>query len=691
MNLLDTVIGLTFLIILSNVLSHFIKRVPVSLIQIGLGLLAAEFFHVEIALHTEWFLLLFVAPLIYSDAWRFPKKELWELRGPIFGNAILLVFITTILGGYLITWMIPEVPLVVGFAIAAILSPTDPVAVQSIAKQTALPKRILHVVSGESLINDASGLVGFNVAVLAATVGTFSLADAVGEFFYSSIMGAIIGLVVGYLINRLTDLLVNRGNKDVVFQVAIQLASPFLIFMIAEIFAASGVIAVVTGAIISNLRSQNDLNYADELSVVGWNTWSVFAYFLNGFLFLILGIELPVAIQFHSSGNQIGLPMMLLFAFGTWLILSAIRFVWLYINQWFLQYRHNDGSKVSLRVTLISTLSGVRGAITMAGVMSVPLLTDAGMPFPQRQLMLFIAAVVVIISLLVAIIVLPMIAGHDVSLNQNIKNDQNKSEPGVARHMSQARAQIYALQSGIREIEKQQYDANQAIAYELITRYQAQIRRIQLENLHSDRLSAMLKAEFDLRDLTLIAERRRLQKLFIDGKIVSLVYISESRRLDQIEDNLQDLVAKRQNWSRASLRRLIRYVFRSIRIWLSDEDSRQLREEYQLARRETAQAVIDELNDFLENRGHNISRFEQQAAYSILVTYQLRLAGATNSDDDADFDSTTVQMELEVLGLSAQRIAVQNLYDAHFIDYQTGLKLRQTINFAEAALLTEEE
>ena len=276
-------------------------------------------------------------------------------------------------------------------------------------------------------------------------------------------------------------------------------------------------------------------------------------------------------------------------------------------------------------------------------------------------------------------------------LNQNIKNDQNKSEPGVARHMSQPRAQIYALQSGIREIEKQQYDANQAIAYELITRYQAQIRRIQLENLHSDRLSAMLKAEFDLRDLTLIAERRRLQKLFIDGKIVSLVYISESRRLDQIEDNLQDLVAKRQNWSRASLRRLVRYVFRSIRIWLSDEDSRQLREEYQLARRETAQAVIDELNDFLENRGHNISRFEQQAAYSILVTYQLRLAGATNSDDDADFDSATVQMELEVLGLSAQRIAVQNLYDAHFIDYQTGLKLRQTINFAEAALLTEEE
>src|SRR5699024_4504912 len=111
MDLLQTVVGLTFLVVLGNVLGYFLKKVPVSLIQIGLGLLVAIFLDVEIKLDTEWFLLLFIAPLLYSDAWRFPKKELWELRGPIFGNAILLVFITTIVGGFLIYWMVPQLPL----------------------------------------------------------------------------------------------------------------------------------------------------------------------------------------------------------------------------------------------------------------------------------------------------------------------------------------------------------------------------------------------------------------------------------------------------------------------------------------------------------------------------------------------------------------------------------------------------
>lgn len=120
MELLQTIVGLTSLVVIGNILSHFLKRVPVSLIQISLGLLAALFLNVHIELDTEWFLLLFIAPLLYSDAWRFPKRELWELRGAIFGNAILLVFLTTILGGFIIYGLVPELPLPVAFAIAAI-------------------------------------------------------------------------------------------------------------------------------------------------------------------------------------------------------------------------------------------------------------------------------------------------------------------------------------------------------------------------------------------------------------------------------------------------------------------------------------------------------------------------------------------------------------------------------------------
>ncbi len=157
MPIVEAVILLVVLVLASNIISHYLTFIPVSLIQIGLGLVMALFWQIEIPLDTDWFLLLFIAPLLFNDGRRFPKRELWKLRGPIFANAIFLVFLTTLLGGFLIYLMVPKMPLTVGFAVAAILSPTDPVAVQSIAKRVHLPENILHLVSGESLINDASG------------------------------------------------------------------------------------------------------------------------------------------------------------------------------------------------------------------------------------------------------------------------------------------------------------------------------------------------------------------------------------------------------------------------------------------------------------------------------------------------------------------------------------------------------
>ena len=407
MDLLQTVVGLTFLVVLGNVLGYFLKKVPVSLIQIGLGLLVAIFLDVEIKLDTEWFLLLFIAPLLYSDAWRFPKKELWELRGPIFGNAILLVFITTIVGGFLIYWMVPQLPLPVALAIAAILSPTDPVAVSAIASEAKLPPSIMHLVAGESLINDASGLVGFKFAVAAATAGTFSLWQATGEFFYVSIMGALVGALMGFLINGIGDWLSSHAINDVSLRVVIQLFTPFLVYITAEEINASGVIAVVVAAIILNIHTKHDVDYTGELHVVGINTWNVFGYLLNGYIFVILGIEFPLATHI---GKVIPLPMAILYSVITWFIIFGIRVIWTYVTQW-VRLKNHKHETASWRVAITSGLTGVRGAVTMAGVLSVPLVTDSGEPFPQRALMLFIAAITIILSLVAAIVLLPIVGG----------------------------------------------------------------------------------------------------------------------------------------------------------------------------------------------------------------------------------------------------------------------------------------
>lgn len=684
MDLLQTVVGLTFLVVLGNVLGYFLKKVPVSLIQIGLGLLVAIFLDVEIKLDTEWFLLLFIAPLLYSDAWRFPKKELWELRGPIFGNAILLVFITTIVGGFLIYWMVPQLPLPVALAIAAILSPTDPVAVSAIASEAKLPPSIMHLVAGESLINDASGLVGFKFAVAAATAGTFSLWQATGEFFYVSIMGALVGALMGFLINGIGDWLSSHAINDVSLRVVIQLFTPFLVYITAEEINASGVIAVVVAAIILNIHTKHDVDYTGELHVIGINTWNVFAYLLNGYIFVILGIEFPLATHI---GQVISLPMAILYSVITWFIIFGIRVIWTYVTQW-VRLKNHKHETASWRVAITSGFTGVRGAVTMAGVLSVPLVTDSGEPFPQRALMLFIAAITIILSLVAAIVLLPIVGG---TKKTQVPPGTKKAKAKVAQHMSEPRARVYVLQSAVREIEARRRESNQIVIYEIIRRYQIEIRQLQLQFMKTDKLSPILDAEMALRQIGLEAERSAIQGLLVNERITPLVFASEGRRIDRSESELDDLVTHdraKRTWRQ--IRRFLLSFGRMIRVWLSDTSSDALLTEYELARHEAAKEAIAAISKYISTDEAQDSHLDQTAAYNLIIMYRSRLERERHGGNGVQSEED-LKLELELVGLNAQRDAVQHLTEAHFISNTTSRNIRQNINFTEAGKLTNLE
>lgn len=684
MALLQTVVGLTFLVVLGNVLGYFLKKVPVSLIQIGLGLLVAIFLDVEIKLDTEWFLLLFIAPLLYSDAWRFPKKELWELRGPIFGNAILLVFITTIVGGFLIYWMVPQLPLPVALAIAAILSPTDPVAVSAIASEAKLPPSIMHLVAGESLINDASGLVGFKFAVAAATAGTFSLWQATGEFFYVSIMGALVGALMGFLINGIGDWLSSHAINDVSLRVVIQLFTPFLVYITAEEINTSGVIAVVVAAIILNIHTKHDVDYTGELHVVGINTWNVFGYLLNGYIFVILGIEFPLATHI---GKVIPLPMAILYSVITWFIIFGIRVIWTYVTQW-VRLKNHKHETASWRVAITSGLTGVRGAVTMAGVLSVPLVTDSGEPFPQRALMLFIAAITIILSLVAAIVLLPIVGG---TKKTQVPPGTKKAKAKVAQHMSEPRARVYVLQSAVREIEARRRESNQIVIYEIIRRYQIEIRQLQLQFMKTDKLSPILDAEMALRQIGLEAERSAIQGLLVDERITPLVFASEGRRIDRSESELDDLVTHdraKRTWRQ--IRRFLLSFGRMIRVWLSDTSSDALLTEYELARHEAAKEAIAAISKYISTDEAQDSHLDQTAAYNLIIMYRSRIERERHGGNGVQSEED-LKLELELVGLNAQRDAVQHLTEAHFISNTTSRNIRQNINFTEAGKLTNLE
>ena len=306
MHILEAVILLMTLVVFSNVVDHFVPAVPVSLIQVVLGLAAALIMRVTIPLETDWFLLLFIAPLLFNDGRRFPKRELWKLRGPILTNAIVLVFLTTILGGLLFHLIIPTMPFSVSFALAAILSPTDPVAVQSISKRAKLPEGILHIVSGESLINDASGLIAFKYAIAATVTGVFSVKAAAIDFVYISIMGFISGLAIMGLILLIENWLYRQGINDVIFSTVLQVTTPFVVYLVTEEFLhASGVIAVVTAGIIFHFYGTSPDRSQPELKLVSEKTWDIIIYTLNGIVFLILGIELPLATTNVIQNNKI--------------------------------------------------------------------------------------------------------------------------------------------------------------------------------------------------------------------------------------------------------------------------------------------------------------------------------------------------------------------------------------------------
>ncbi|HWW71800.1 MAG TPA: cation:proton antiporter, partial [Duganella sp.] len=186
--------------LLAVVASAYIKRllppaIPLPLVQIALGALVAAKSSHGVDLEPELFFLAFLPPLLFLDGWRIPKSGLLRDKGTILELALGLVIFTVVGAGFLIHWLIPAMPLPVAFALAAIISPTDPIAVSSIASNTPIPKRLMHILEGESLLNDASGLVCFRFAVAAAMTGSFSVGSAALTFVWLVVAG--IGAGVG--------------------------------------------------------------------------------------------------------------------------------------------------------------------------------------------------------------------------------------------------------------------------------------------------------------------------------------------------------------------------------------------------------------------------------------------------------------------------------------------------------------
>lgn len=702
MHILEAVILLMTLVVFSNVVDHFVPAVPVSLIQVVLGLGAALMMRVTIPLETDWFLLLFIAPLLFNDGRRFPKQELWKLRGPILANAIVLVFLTTILGGMLFHLIIPTMPFSVSFALAAILSPTDPVAVQSISKRAKLPEGILHIVSGESLINDASGLIAFKYAIAATVTGVFSIKTAAIDFVYISIMGFVSGLVIMGLILMIENWLYRQGINDVIFSTVLQVTTPFVVYLVTEEFLhASGVIAVVAAGIIFHFYGTAPDRSQPELKLVSEKTWDIIIYTLNGIVFLILGIELPLATTNVIQNNKINTFAALGISFLAWLILLTIRVVWIYAYQAVSSIRSRKIKSIqtkqmpTFKAALLAGLSGVRGAVTMAGVLSIPMTIDNGSPFPSRSLALFVAAGVIIISLVVATVTLPLISEDKAPLltRANSTDDPDEIDTGSAdsdaEYISEDEARVYIMKLAVQRIEEERRPNNQKEAFDLILDYQFLIRRLELKLQDKKEMDSIIADELALRRVALRGERAAVQKLFDDQKISKQAFLIASAKLQRLENRMIRSVGRKVKLGHGTARNFIKLRNR-VSLWLirrkTNED---ISDELALIQREQAKAAISALSDYFARDDIDNQRFDSQSVYHLIVHYRNQIELAKDHSKKQINDQAMNYQSLRIKALAAEREGVQVLLEQGNIDWSMAAHLRQYINYSETVLIMD--
>ncbi|BBI32718.1 Na+/H+ antiporter [Cohnella abietis] len=649
------------LIGVSNVINRFVPFIPVPLIQIALGVALALIPSVEhVELNPELFLVLFIAPLLFNDGRRTPRNELWKLRAPILLMALGLVLATIIVVGPFIHWLIPDIPLAAAFALAAILSPTDAVAVGSIAGRIRLPHNIMRLLEGEALMNDASGLVAFKFAIAAAVTGVFSVGEATLSFILIAVGGLLAGAILALLLIRMRVSLQRLGMEDVTIHMLILIMTPFLIYMISEEIGVSGILAVVAGGIVHAIERDRVQSASAELRIVSENTWTVILFILNGLVFIILGLEVPDVVsvivqdQAYKNGMVFGYILLITAA------LLALRFIWVYL----LSSVRKPGK---LHESILTALSGVRGAITLAGAFSIPLVISNGTPFPQRDLIIFLSAGVILLTLVLASALLPLIYKSP------------KVEAGIGEEISENIMQIRLLKAGLKTVRDNMTDENRGAALSIISDYQQQLQWISRKDQGC--LADMQRKTVEIRLQALQSEGQTVRRWLEEGRITEEVAQASQFALKQTEV----ILTHRFKFLAASILWTIRHFFhkkkhKEINKWTKSE------------LKPYKELKIQSINDAVETIKRNIDDTNRGSSLMVMAHYQdfKEMIQAESYNPTMDEELQDQKKELQVKAFQSERNVIQVLYERGDIDRSMTSKLRLFLNYREANVFESE-
>ena len=381
MGLIEATLALLLAVAAVAAISKWINApLPVLLVAGGVALSFLPGLR-SLRIEPDIFFLLFIPPLLFSDAWLIPKRDLLKVMRPVLLLAFGLVFLTVLVVGYLMHWLLPDLPLAAAFALGAVISPTDAVAVRAITSRLAIPSRVSTIIDGESLINDASGLIAFKFAIAAAMTGAFSWSGAVLEFFVSSGGGFLLGLAIAWVIGQARVGLRRFCVDDPTIQTVISLLTPYAAYLAAEALGIGSILAVVGAGLYAGAQDMRHLDAPTRAH--SWEVWRMVLFAFNGVVFVLLGVQLRSIIGALSRASALELV-------GYALALSAavmvLRILWVFPAAYvplLLSKRIREREGVhSPRAVFLTGWAGIRGSITLAAALSIPFVTSTGRAIP---------------------------------------------------------------------------------------------------------------------------------------------------------------------------------------------------------------------------------------------------------------------------------------------------------------------
>jgi Na+/H+ antiporter len=476
-----------------------------------------------------FFFLCFLPPLLFSDGWLMPLREFVKAKRPILLLAVGLVTFTTVAVGVVAHWLVPGLPFAMAIALGAIISPTDAVAVSAVTERLKVPARLTTILSGESLMNDATGLVAFKFALAAVVAGVFSIGRMAADFSVLSTGGFAVGFAVAYGVGKLRDLLRRLRATDSMVETTLSLMTPYAAFLLADALHVSGILAVVAAGLYSGWRDPVRMDAETRQNAYG--VWSLVIFWLNGIAFVLLGLQFPAL--FAAVNHQFTTAQLLGLTAAISGTAILARVVWVipatYLPFCFLSVRKSEVRPPMSRVLVVGW-AGMRGTVTLAAAMSIPLFLPDGSPFPGRDIVIFLAFGVIATTLVVQGMTL-----EGLIRSLGIHGDEDRPKEERLARMTAVEAGLHAL----RALEPSATTADQNAALGLaISEYEQRLAVLTAEGETQKSAHRRRTAAHHYHTVALRAERTALDNLWRSGAIIDEVHRPLQQLLDHEESML---------------------------------------------------------------------------------------------------------------------------------------------------------